>query len=54
MHNADIEAIKKLGPNLDDIDPKHFHDILDQRREEDWKDVVPHMAPIINKYLQLI
>ena len=54
MHNADIEAIKKLGPNLDDVDPKHFHDILDQRREENWKDVVPHMAPIINKYLQLI
>lgn len=48
---ADLEAMRNLGPNRHSVDPTHFHNVLDKLRGDNWRDVVPHMAPILEKLI---
>ena len=48
---ADLEAMRNLGPNKHSVDPIHFHKVLDKIRGENWREVVPHMAPILNQLI---
>ena len=51
LKTADVEAMENLEPNKYSLDAGYFHRVLDNQRGENWKDVVPHMAPIIEKLI---
>lgn len=51
LKTADVEAMENLEPNKYSLDAGYFHRILDNQRGENWRDVVPHMAPIIEKLI---
>lgn len=47
--NADIDAMLQLNGNKYSYDATYFHNKIDKLRGDSWKDIVPHMAPIIEK-----
>lgn len=50
LDTADIEAMENLEPNKYSLDSTYFHTVLDKIRGDNWREVVPHMAPIIDKH----
>tara|TARA_B110000879_G_scaffold185678_1_gene246254 strand:- start:447 stop:887 length:441 start_codon:yes stop_codon:yes gene_type:complete len=54
LNSADVEAIRNMQINKNAMPVRKFMKIIDERRGEDWKVVVPHMEAIINADLTLI
>ena len=54
LNSADVEAIRNMQINKNAMPVRKFMKIIDERRGEDWKVVVPHMEAIINADFNLI
>lgn len=49
--NADTKAMLELTGNKHAYDAAYFHNKLDAVRGESWREIVPHMSPIIDRLI---